>query len=146
MLKAHDQAEEQGQRPDQREVAKIEEQNALHALEEPARKKRKGPKGPNPLSVRKKQPRSAGDHHADHTTGRRKTDPAQEDDNHAFAEPDANAADSTGIPHASDPFSSRGAAEATSTSTRGHKRKRTRKVAANTHVAAEDGHANEDSE
>jgi U3 small nucleolar RNA-associated protein 23 len=49
------QAEEQGQRPTAKEASKLEEQKDLHAPDEPPRKKRKGPKQPNPLSMKKKQ-------------------------------------------------------------------------------------------
>jgi U3 small nucleolar RNA-associated protein 23 len=39
------------------ESSKLEQQDALHAPEEPPHKKRKGPKGPNPLSMKKKKAR-----------------------------------------------------------------------------------------
>jgi U3 small nucleolar RNA-associated protein 23 len=37
------------------EATKLDAQDAAHASAEPPRKKRKGPKGPNPLSVKKKK-------------------------------------------------------------------------------------------
>jgi U3 small nucleolar RNA-associated protein 23 len=55
------QTEEQALKPKASEAEKIEKNNAAHAPTEPPRKKRMGPKGPNPLSVkRKKVPENNG--------------------------------------------------------------------------------------
>lgn len=52
-LAAKDAAEEKGQKPSTQELAKLKQLQP--AADEPPRKKRKGPKGPNPLSVKKKK-------------------------------------------------------------------------------------------
>lgn len=49
--------EEAGQKASAPERAKIQAVDALNAPQEPPRKKKTGPKGPNPLSMKKKKPK-----------------------------------------------------------------------------------------
>jgi U3 small nucleolar RNA-associated protein 23 len=116
------QVEDKTLRPSAPEATKLEQQEALHTAEEPPRKKRKGPKGPNPLSVKKKDSKPACPLHEWHAAGTRATEDLDDGEEGSGADADADA--DAGASH---PLNV--AQDTALAGPRGHKRKRRRKTA-----------------